>query len=413
MTRESKRTLEAIVALLKADRITRREADATSREMRERLAQLLEDMGDAGYEDVDELQATYDTLGACEDALHRAARELPEIYFASDEKDGGDEESAEDIERLAEAAQDIIDEAEAAREWPEDQVDVDTDIVQATIRAIGCNIFDRGDLFDDAFFGFVHGDGPSYYDLDGEALRLADEAMDCLELVPDTPLHRVVDLNGGKLLDAVVAYYEPRILSAWKASEREAAWDEAWGDASEAPVVAEDTVAAAARDWLEEWDAEKKAKDEADAERRKGRDHVMIVDGKHANEISWEHVPSLWTDAGTGRLLQFASDGFEFVASLSARDIEEEGRGDAGTGGCIDVMFRPSPEVYVLKRDHDQEIERLKAEIDMARIAGARAGWDSALQAMDKSRDNYLLASSLGYSPWEWKDRGENDWPGK
>lgn len=408
MTRESKRTLEAIVALLKADEVTRREADATSREMRERLAQLLEDMGEAGYEDVDELQATYDALGACEDALHRAARELPEVYFAKDEEDeedGNDEEGIEGIERLAEAAQEIIDEAEAAREWPEDWIEVTTDAVVAVIRNIGNHLIDGGELFDIYF-----PEAPDYYDMDGEALRLADEAMGWLDLTPDDPMRRVVEVTSGKLLDAVVAYYEPRIIEA---HERTEAWDEAWGDASEAPVVAENAVAAAARDWLEEWDAERKAKDEADAERRKGRDHVMIVDGTHANEISWEHVPSLWTEAGAGRLLQFASDGFEFVASLSARDIEEEGRGDAGRGGCIDVMFRPSPEVYVLKRDHDQEIERLKAEIDMARIAGARAGWDSALQAMDKSRDNYLLASSLGYSPWEWKERGENDWPGK
>lgn len=401
MTRESKRTLEAVVALLKADKVTRREADATSREMRERLAQLLEDMGEAGYEDVDEMQATYDTLGACEDALHRAARELPEVYFARDEKDSdGNEEGIEGIERLSEAAQEVIDEAEAAREWPEDWIEVTTDAVVAVIRNIGNHINDCGELFDIYFPA-----APDYYDMDGEARDLADEAMGWLDLMPDNPMRRVVEVTGGKLLDAVVAYYEPRIIEAHGRTE---AWDEAWGDASEAPVVAE-----AARDWLEEWADEKEAKAKADAKRRKGRDHVMVVDGTHANEISWEHVPSLWTEAGTSRLLQFASDGFEFVASLSARDIEEEGRGDAGRGGCIDVMFRPSPEVYILKRDHDREIERLKAEIDMARIAGARAGWDSALQAMDKSRNNYLLASSLGYSPWEWKDRGDNDWPGK
>lgn len=329
MTRESKRTLKAIVEMLRNDRVTKAEAEDRAREMREHMAQVMDEMHDQDWKDCDELQATWDVLNACETVLYRAARELPEGY----EIDEANEEAQAAIDRV-DWAEGLTDE-EAAR--------VDEDMERAS--------------------------------------------------------------NGSAIIGLQLRYQEARRIR----DEREQAardWLEEWFEGAEdpeAPVVREDEDEAP-------WDVarrEREAKAAEDAARRAGMDHLMLIDDSNIGEgpvIEYRAVRNFWNGSDE-ELRELSREGYVLVTLISRDMIEEEGFGDAGENGRLDVWFRPSRQAYVPRAEFDREVERLRAEADVARAAGAKAGWEAAEAAYRNSLDYFELMKR------NWKDRDDSPYP--
>ena len=378
-------TRKAIVELMKADRVTRAEAEDRAREIREHMAQVMDEMHDQGWKDCDELQATWDVLNACEIEVYRAARELPDDYDEDDRKETrrtGARMLTEDRATRAEANDTADEMRERMKQLTEDRRNMgwtDCDELNAAWDTLNTNA------------SMLHA-----------AAWLLPDAYD-----EEDPNLRQIRMQQISTEFADADEYMDRLYEA--ADEAEARdWLEEWFDGAEdpeAPVVRKDEDEDEAP-----WDVarrEREAKAAEDAARRAGKDHLMIIDDSNMYEgpaIEYRAVKDFWN--GSDEMLQNLSrDGYVLVTLISRDMIEEEAFGDAGENGRLDVWFRPSRQAYVPRAEYDREVERLRAEADVARAAGAKAGWEAAESAYRNSLDYFELMKR------SWKDRDDSPYP--
>ena len=133
----------------------------------------------------------------------------------------------------------------------------------------------------------------------------------------------------------------------------------------------------------------------------------MLIDDSNIGQapaIEYRAVRDFWTGSDE-TLRELSRDGYVLVTLISRDMIEEEGFGDAGENGRLDVWFKPSRQAYIPRAEFDREVERLRAEADVARAAGAKAGWEAAEEAYKNSLDYFQLMKM------SWRDRDDSPYP--
>lgn len=400
MTSESKKTIETIYEQLLADKVTCNEANNMAWSMRARLACIMEDMAAAGYEDVEELQATYDVLDANEHALHKAARTLPMAYMGGDE----DEEREELMQMLhcahMIAQQEVSSMVERHSEDADEFGILRLEVANGSGAQYGrtsIHIRPRmlGDMegnsraFDDVVFGLHENGGPRYEELGDEARGLADEALAWLEF--DTGRDDLVaEAWCGTMLDWVMEIYEGAILAAYELQQEK--WDEAWGTADEAPVVSADDVIL---DLMRE---DRVTYDEAMAAYRdvwsRCGEAVEVVLGARRGDIeqAFENQETMCSNAmALVRAALRLPDSWD-APYFSPQDAEE---------GARDFL----DEWYETDREEKETVSDLRRQVRDLEAQNAAMRYE-----LETLREASLEGTRAQARMLAWRDR-DNDWP--